>query len=133
MAADDTTEETAGPRVGAKAEAKAEAGAEAEGTAGAQGRDPAGRDRSGRGSGLPKVDFATFVLSLGTTALYQMGLAPDPATGESREADLLVARQTVDTLEMLREKTRGNLEEEERKLIDSLLYELRMRFVELRR
>lgn len=79
---------------------------------------------------LPKVDFSTFVLSLGTTALYQLGVMPDPATGETAPADPLVAQQTIDTLEMIRDKTRGNLDEEERKLIDSLLYELRMRFVE---
>jgi hypothetical protein len=82
---------------------------------------------------LPKIDFSTFVLSLGTTALYQMGLVPAPESGEVPEADLLVAQQTVDTLEMLRDKTRGNLDEEERKLIDSLVYELQMRFVEIRR
>lgn len=125
MTADETTE-TTGER--------SEAAVEAEGKAEAKKiSDRADRDRDGRGGGLPRVDFATFVLSLGTTALYQMGLAPDPASGESQKADLLAARQTVDTLEMLREKTRGNLEEEERKLIDSLLYELRMRFVGLRR
>ena len=104
-----------------------------------EGREGGSKAKSGAtgaedGSGsMPKVDFSTFVLSLGTTALYQMGLVPDPETGEAREADLLVAQQTVDTLEMLREKTRGNLEEEERKLIDSLLYELQMRFVEVGR
>jgi len=82
---------------------------------------------------MPKVDFSTFVLSLGTTALYQLGVMPDPSSGEQVEADPLVAQQTIDTLEMLRDKTRGNLAEEERKLIDSLLYELRMRFVEVSR
>ena len=81
-------------------------------------------------AGLPKVDFSTFVLSLGTTALYQLGAVPDPSTGQTVEPDPLVAQQTIDTLEMIRDKTRGNLDEEERKLIDSLLYELRMRFVE---
>jgi hypothetical protein len=84
-------------------------------------------------SALPKVDFSTFVLSLGTTALYQLGVMPDPSSGEKSAADPLVAQQTIDTLEMLREKTRGNLEQEERKLIESLLYELRMRFVEASR
>ena len=79
---------------------------------------------------LPKVDFSTFVLSLGTTALYQLGAMPDPASGESVEADPLVAQQTIDTLEMLRDKTLGNLDDSERQLVDSLLYELRMRFVE---
>jgi hypothetical protein len=84
-------------------------------------------------SELPKVDFSTFVLSLGTTALYQLGVMSSPESGQMTEADPLVAQQTIDTLEMLRDKTRGNLAEEERKLIDSLLYELRMRFVELGR
>lgn len=87
-------------------------------------------DHKGR---MPKVDFSTFVLSLGTTALYQMGEMADPETRVIGAADPLIAQQTIDTLEMIREKTRGNLDEEERKLIDSLLYELRMRFVELSR
>lgn len=98
----------------------------------------AGDDRSSQEAGekgqsapgLPRVDFSTFVLSLGTTALYQLGAVPDPVTGERAEPDALVAKQTIDTLEMLRDKTRGNLDDEERKLIDSLLYELQMRFVE---
>ena len=79
---------------------------------------------------MPQVDFSTFVLSLGTTALYQLGIVADPATGATVEPEPALAQQTIDTLEMLRDKTRGNLDEEERKLIDSLLYELRMRFVE---
>jgi hypothetical protein len=84
-------------------------------------------------SALPKVDFSSFVLSLGTTALYQLGIMPDPSTGERTAVDTLIAQQTIDTLEMLSEKTRGNLDDEERKLIESLLYELRMRFVEVSR
>ena len=89
--------------------------------------DGDGADKKGE---LPRVDFSTFVLSLGTTALYQLGAVPDPSTGETLEADPLVAQQTIDTLEMIREKTRGNLDDEERQLLESLLYELRMRFVE---
>ena len=85
------------------------------------------------GRDLPKVDFSTFILSLATAALYQLGAVPDPASGRVVEADPLVARQTLETLEMLREKTQGNLTEEERKLIDSLLYDLRLRYVELTR
>ena len=82
------------------------------------------------GAPLPAIDFSTFILSLSTSALYQLGLAPDPETGEAAEPNRLIARQTIDTLEMLREKTRGNLEPDEAKLVESLLYELRMRFVE---
>ncbi len=82
-------------------------------------------------SGIPAIDFSTFVLSLSTTALYQMGLVQDPSTGQSIEPDRAIAQQTIDTIEMLREKTRGNLDSDEVHLIDSLLYELRLHFVEL--
>jgi hypothetical protein len=83
---------------------------------------------------LPKIDFATFVLSLGTSAMVHMGLVADPETGQpAGEKNLGFARQTIDTLEMLREKTRGNLEQDEARLIESLLYDLRMRFVEASR
>ncbi len=92
-----------------------------------------GDEGANRSTEMPRVDFSTFVLSLGTTGLYQLGVMSDPASGEVVSPDPLVAQQTIDTLEMLRDKTRGNLDEEERKLIDSLLYELRMRFVELGR
>ncbi len=94
-------------------------------------------DESAKGTGspddraLPAIDFSTLLLSLSTTALYQMGLVPDPETGRNAEPDRAIAQQTIDTLEMLREKTRGNLDDDETKLFDSLLYELRMRFVEL--
>jgi len=79
---------------------------------------------------LPAIDFSTFVLSLSTTALVHMGLVSDPETGQVLEADRATAQQTIDTLEMLREKTGGNLDAEEAKLLENLLYELRMRFVE---
>lgn len=90
-------------------------------------------EETGQIGELPKVDFSTFVLSLGTTALYQLGVMSNPASGELADPDPLIAQQTIDTLEMLRDKTRGNLDDEERKLIDSLLYELRMRFVKVGR
>ena len=80
---------------------------------------------------LPEIDFSTFVLSLSTTALCQLGLVPDPTSGRLLEPDPVIARQTIDTLEMLRTKTRGNLDEDERRLLDTLLYELRLKFVEI--
>ena len=78
------------------------------------------------------IDFSTFVLSLGTSALYQLGEIGDSASGakEPVEPNLPIARQTIDTLEMLTEKTRGNLTDTESKLLESILYELHMRFVE---
>ncbi|MCH7598530.1 MAG: DUF1844 domain-containing protein [Myxococcales bacterium] len=81
--------------------------------------------------GLPSIDFSTFVLSLSTSALYQMGLVNGPDGAPVGEQDLIMARQTIDTLKMLRVKTQGNLEEGELKLIDNLLYELHSRFVSL--
>lgn len=99
--------------------------------------DKPAADRASRATAgtreLPRIDLSTFVLSLSTSALYQMGEVPGPDGQKLESPSRVLAQQTIDTLEMLREKTLGNLDEEERKLIDSLLYELRMRFVELRR
>ena len=82
-------------------------------------------------AGLPRVDFSTFVLSLGSSALYHLGVVAHPETGERvSPPELALARNTIDTLEMLEEKTRGNLDAQERELVGSLLYELRMHFVE---
>lgn len=78
---------------------------------------------------LGKIDFATFVLSLSTSALYQLGLVPGTDGETVSRPNRVLARQTIDTLEMLAVKTRGNLEDEEKKLLESLLYELRMQFV----
>ncbi len=81
---------------------------------------------------LPGVDFASFVLSLGTSALYHLGLVGDPETEKPvAKPDLVLVRQTIDTLAMLETKTRGNLDPEEAKLLDGLLYELRMHYVEI--
>ena len=92
------------------------------------------RDEAATGggeSGLLEIDFSTFVLSLSTTGFYQLGLVPDPETGEKIEPDRVIAKQTIDTLQMLQQKTRGNLDDEEAKLLESLLYELRLRYVAL--
>jgi hypothetical protein len=82
-------------------------------------------------SELPQIDFSTLVLSLATSAMVHMGLVPDPEGGAS-EKNLPLAHQTIDTLEMLQSKTRGNLTDEEAKLLQSVLYELRMGFVKAR-
>jgi hypothetical protein len=83
---------------------------------------------------LPAIDFSTFVLSLGASAMHHMGIAPDPTAGTpAPEKSIPLARQTIDTLEMLEQKTRGNLDEHEAKLIQSVLYELRMAFVRAER
>ena len=85
--------------------------------------------------GITGTDFSTFVLSLGTSAFYHMGLAPVPERegGEPPkqpdDADRMIARQTIGTLEMIAEKTRGNLQPDEEQLLESILYELRTRYV----
>jgi len=80
---------------------------------------------------LPRIDFSSFVLSIASAALYHMGHAPDPSGESAGEVNLPLARQTIETLEMLETKTRGNLEDDEAKLIETVLYELRMSFVKL--
>jgi hypothetical protein len=82
---------------------------------------------------LPTVDFSSLCLSLGTSTLYHLGAVGDPETGAKAAApNLPLARQTIDILEMLQTKTEGNLEAEEARLLEGLLYELRMRFVQVR-
>lgn len=76
-----------------------------------------------------KLDFSTLAFSFATSALINMGIAPDPLTNKT-EKNLDLARQNIDILTILQEKTRGNLTDEESKLIESLLTEVRLRFVE---
>ena len=79
---------------------------------------------------LPKIDFSTFALSLSHSALMPLGQAPHPETG-AFESSLPLARQTIDLLGMLEEKTRGNLSGDEERLLTQILFDLRMRYVEL--
>ena len=79
------------------------------------------------------LSFAAFVLSLAHTAAVHFGDVPDPVSGRPAEANLPAAKQMIDILSLLEEKTRGNLTAEERQLLDQLLYELRLRFVEASR
>ena len=76
------------------------------------------------------ISFAAFVLSLAHTAAVHFGDIPDPVSGEKSEVNLPAAQQMIDILALLEEKTRGNLTAEERQLLDQILYELRLRFVE---
>lgn len=77
---------------------------------------------------LPEINFASFLFSLSTTAMYHFGDFPDPVTKESRR-NLPAAKQTIDILSILKTKTEGNLAEDEKQLLEGILYELRMRFV----
>jgi hypothetical protein len=89
----------------------------------------AGAGSAGLDEALPQIDFATFVLSLSHSALMHLGEAPDPETGGVQK-NLPLARQTIDLIAMLEEKTRGNLVGDEERLIGQILFDLRMRFVE---
>jgi hypothetical protein len=89
-----------------------------------------GSDKGQRRPPLPEVNFSTFIFSLSSTALYHLGEIADPKTGERRQ-DLPLAKHSIDTLGMLREKTKGNLTKDEENLLDSILTELRLRYVKL--
>ena len=76
------------------------------------------------------ISFTQFILSLGTTAAVHFGDLADPMTGEQGEPNLIAASQMIDLLALLQAKTQGNLDPAEAKLLDDLLYDLRMRFVQ---
>jgi uncharacterized protein DUF1844 len=84
----------------------------------------------GRSTAEMPVTFSTFLLGLSTQALLHLGEIPNPSSGEV-ETDLIAAKQVIDILGILELKTRGNLEEAERGLVESVLYDLRMKYVEL--
>jgi hypothetical protein len=76
------------------------------------------------------INFASFVLSLAHTAAFHFGDVPDPMTGAASEPNLPAAQQMIEILALLEQKTRGNLTAQERQLLEQLLYELRLRYVE---
>ena len=78
---------------------------------------------------LPPMDFSMFILSMANTAMFQLGFIQDPQSGETGK-DLPGARQTIDLIALLEEKTRGNLTEQEARIVKEALFQLRMAFVE---
>ena len=76
------------------------------------------------------LSFAAFALSLVHTAAVHFGDVPDPLSGGKAELNLPAAQQMIDILALLEQKTRGNLTAEERQLLDQVLYELRLRFID---
>jgi hypothetical protein len=79
----------------------------------------------------PVLDFNALVLSLGSSAIINLGEAPDPTTGQKTAADFGLAQQSIDLLAVLQEKTRGNLTDQERKFLEGMLFDLRMLFVQV--
>ena len=86
--------------------------------------------KSGEADELPQIDFATFILSLSHSALVHLGDAPNPANGKT-EVSLPLARQTIDLLALLLDKSKGNLTGEEEHVLGQALFDLRMRYVEV--
>ena len=78
---------------------------------------------------LPALDFSTLILSMASTAMVQLGAVLAPG-GDAPAPDLDAARQAIDILAILEEKTRGNLDDAEQKLLHSLLYDLRVAYVD---
>ncbi|MCK5163649.1 MAG: DUF1844 domain-containing protein [Desulfobacula sp.] len=78
---------------------------------------------------LPKIDFSSFILSLYSSGLVQLGKVEDPSTGK-KNINLDLAKHTIEMIAMLEEKTRGNLTEDENNLLKALLSEIRLAFVE---
>jgi hypothetical protein len=91
-------------------------------------REESGRAKPGPEVPLPEITFSSFLFSLSTSAFVHLGVVPDPVSSKA-ERNLPLAKQTIDLLGLLREKTRNNLTREEEDLFDHLLYDLRMRFI----
>ena len=87
-----------------------------------------GQQRKRASAPLPEVNFTTLIFSLSSSALLHLGEMPDPQSGSSVK-DLPLAKHAIDTIAMLKEKTRGNLSEEEQKFTDTVLTDLRWRYV----
>lgn len=86
-------------------------------------------DATSETESLPSIDFATFILSLSHSALMHLGEAPHPDT-DKVEANLELAKQNIDLLGLMEEKTKGNLTGDEERLLAQVLFDLRMRYVE---
>ncbi len=79
---------------------------------------------------MPEVTFTAFIMSLNTAALFHCGELADPETGKTGQ-DLVLVKHTIDTLDLLKEKTRGNLSKDEDNLLETVLYDLKLRYVKL--
>ena len=77
-----------------------------------------------------EVTFVGFVLSLAHTAAFHFGDVPDPVSGQAGQVNLAAAQQIIEILALMQEKTKGNLTAEERQLLEQIVYELQMRYVE---
>lgn len=86
------------------------------------------QEEKGKDEYQPEVNFYNFLISLSTSAFFHLGDFPDPATNKA-EKNIPAAKQVIDTLSMLKVKTEGNLDQNEKDFLEGILYELRMRYV----
>jgi hypothetical protein len=77
---------------------------------------------------MPAINFSTFIFSLNSSALVHLGVIADPTSGSMRK-ELTIAKQTIDILAILEEKTKGNLTDDENKLLGHILHDLRIKFI----
>jgi hypothetical protein len=125
---EDELQETAADENGSTAEEKSEPEAPPSESAPTQGGDEAIPSSEEKHEPLPDIDFSTFVLSLCSNALLHLGLMENPLT-KKVERSLPMAKQTIDIVSMLKEKAKGNLTNEEENLIENLLTDLRLKYV----
>ena len=90
--------------------------------------EPSKTDTSEEQPQFPEINFSTFIVSLNASALLHLGAIEDPTTGQKTK-NLPMAKQTIDILSMLEEKTDGNLNNEEKNLLKNMLYDLRLMYV----
>ena len=91
-------------------------------------RDPASSENKKEETQLPQINFATFIFSLNSSALMNLGIIEDPVSKQNQK-NLPLAKQTIDILGMLEEKTRGNLSRDEEDMLKNILYDLRILYV----
>ncbi len=91
--------------------------------------DPQPQEGKDQRGSAPAIDFTTLVMSFASAALVSMGRVPDPAVGTVQK-NLVIAQQNIDIIHLLHEKTKGNLTADEERLMDQVLYELRMSYVD---
>ena len=94
--------------------------------------DPQENGKSKQQESMPRIDFTTLVMSFASAAIINMGKVPDPMTGQVQK-NFGFAQQNIDIIALLQEKTRGNVSEEEGKMMEQVLYELRLEFVEAKK
>lgn len=82
--------------------------------------------------GYSEIDFSTLIMSFASAAMISIGNVPDPATGQINK-NLPLAQQNISIIALLKEKTKGNLSKEEEALVDGILYELRLSYVEAKK